>query len=82
MDESVDDHGRPADEEGDGDGGHEQVHAPAPLLHRLVRARRPEDANREREVVFKFDPFWPISFLPLSRTFLRVRSVPVLEIYL
>ena len=41
MDEAVDDHGRPADEKGDGDGGHEQVHAPAPLLHRLVRARRP-----------------------------------------
>ena len=48
VDESVDDHGRPADEESDGDGGHEQVHAPAPLLHRLVRARRPEDANREK----------------------------------
>ena len=49
--EGVGDHGGPADEEGDGDGGHQQVDAPPTLLHRLVRAGRP--AGREEEEEFK-----------------------------
>ena len=45
--EGVGDHGGPADEEGDGDGGHEQVHAAPTLLHRLVRAGRPARLQEE-----------------------------------
>ena len=48
VDKAVDDHGRPADEEGYGDGGHEEVDSPTALFHRLVRTRRPE-SRRERE---------------------------------
>ena len=49
VDEAVDHDRRPAEEEGDGDRGHEDVGPPTTPVRGLVLARRSGEQKRERE---------------------------------